>query len=161
MISIQCFQILFHSFQFLLNFQNFNPCFGRVNIKHVKKIINNQIKIVINKEHNDNHILFENNINKNFLCDHLSYIQKHYIININSFYEVEEDHEEDHEEEDHEEEDYEEEDHEEEDYEEVAVEELQLICDVTNFLTIQCQNYQLLTMSFSSYFFQKHYYLLF
>ena len=74
-------------------------------------------KIVINKEHNDNHILFENNINKNFLCDHLSYIQKHYIININSFYEVEDHEEEDHEEEDHEEEEYEEEDHEEEDYE--------------------------------------------
>jgi len=114
----------------LLNFQNFNPCFGRVNIKHVKKIINNQIKIVkINQEYNDNHILFENNINKNFLCDHLSYIQKHYIININSFYEVEDHEEEDHEEEDHEEEEYEEEEYEEvdheEEYEEVsAVEEL-------------------------------------
>ena len=81
----------------LLNFQNFNPCFGRIKIKHIKKTVNNQVKILINQEYNDNHILFSSNNNKNFLCDHLSYIQKHYIININSFYnqEDEEDEEED------------------------------------------------------------------
>ena len=80
----------------LLNFQNFNPCFGRIIVKHVKKIINNQIKIVkINQEYNDNHILFENNNNNNFLCDHLSYTHKHYIINTNSFYNQEDDEEED------------------------------------------------------------------
>jgi hypothetical protein len=72
----------------LLNFQKFNPCFGRSKITYVKKSINNQVKIVeINKEYNDKHILFENNNNKNFLCDHLSYIHKHYVINTNTFYE--------------------------------------------------------------------------
>jgi len=72
----------------LLNFQKFNPFFGRSKITYVKKNINNQVKIVeINKEYNDKHILFENNNNKNFLCDHLSYIHKHYVINTNTFYE--------------------------------------------------------------------------
>ena len=98
-----------------MNFQNYNPSFGRIQIKHVKKIVNNQIKIVINQEYNDKHILFSNNNNKNFLCDHLSYIQKHYILNINLFYEHDdEEHDDDTEEHDDEEEDNNEEEQEEE-----------------------------------------------
>jgi len=72
----------------LLNFQKFNPLFGRLKITYIKKIINNQVKIVkINKKYNDNHILFENNNNSKFLCDHLSYTHKHYIITMNTYYE--------------------------------------------------------------------------
>jgi hypothetical protein len=98
----------------LINFQKFNPFFGRLKITYAKKTINDQLKIVkTNKQYNDNHILFENNNNNNFLCDHLSYIYKHYIININSFYNQEEDDEEI-------EDDEEEIEDDEEDYEQVA-----------------------------------------
>ena len=102
----------------LLNFQNYNPSFGRIQIKHVKKIVNNQIKIIINQEYNDKHILFSNNNNKNFLCDHLSYIQIHYILNINLFYEHDDEEHDDEQEEDNneqEQEDEEEDNNEEED----------------------------------------------
>ena len=73
----------------LLDFQKFNPLFGRSKITYVKKLINNKVKIVkINEEYNDKHILFENNSNNSkFLCDHLSYTHKHYIITMNSYYE--------------------------------------------------------------------------
>lgn len=101
----------------LLNFQNYNPSFGRIQIKHVKKIVNNQIKIVINQEYNDKHILFSNNNNKNFLCDHLSYIQKHYILNINLFYEHD-DEEHDNDTEEHDDEENDDEQHEDEEQDE-------------------------------------------
>jgi hypothetical protein len=82
----------------LLNFQKFNPLFGRLKITYVKKFINNEVKIVkIYEEYNDKYILFENNNNSKFLCDHLSYTHKHYIITANSYYEdsTEEEEEED------------------------------------------------------------------
>jgi hypothetical protein len=84
----------------LLNFQKFNPLFGRLKIKYIKKIINNEVKIVKIKEYNDNYILFENNNNSKFLCDHLSYTHKHYIITVNSYYEDSTEEEDEQEEED-------------------------------------------------------------
>jgi hypothetical protein len=79
-------EALFKLYDKLLNFQNFNPFFGRIKITFVQKLINNKFKKVKIEEYNNKHIKFENN-NNNFLCDHLSYKYKHYIINTNSFYE--------------------------------------------------------------------------
>jgi len=71
----------------LLEFNNFNPQFGRKRYKIVTKITDKFKTKICGKilEFNDNHINFlEKNVDEDFLTDHLTYDENYYVVNNNT-----------------------------------------------------------------------------